>query len=65
MGDLLTIIEGYIVFAFIVEAVCLLFVGFDRRGPAPPRGRLFWLLWVLFTGPFGLAVYLWRGRQPA
>lgn len=60
MGIFTGLSTAYVMSAFAFQAIALGFVCLDQRCQTR---RLFWLLLTLITGPVGLLIYFFKGRN--
>ncbi len=60
MGFFPTLAASYVIFAFIFQTFAVGFVSFD--GKCASR-RTFWAILTLLTGPVGIVIYLFKGRN--
>jgi len=60
MGFFPVLAASYVVFAFIFQAIAVGFISLDRQCGS---SRILWAAVTIITGPIGILLYLFKGRQ--
>ncbi len=60
MGFFPTLAAIYVAFAFVFQAIAVGFISFDNKCASK---RILWAIIAVLTGPVGLVIYLFKGRQ--
>ena len=61
MGFFPALAAAYVTFAFIFQSVAVGFIASDHRCV---KNRIAWALLTLLTGPVGILIYMFKGRNP-
>lgn len=60
MGFFPILAASYVIFAFIFQTAAVGFISLDRQCSS---NRILWAVVTLLTGPIGILLYLFKGRQ--